>query len=184
MLMMYLSMLDTDVERDKLTYFYSKHKGLLMRIALDMLKSHEEAENAVHDTFVAAIEHRDEILTKTEIDFRNWSVIVIKRKCLNIIRSNRRYNNAVPLDDGESPEIASDETPIDLIVERKMDYERLIDCISELDGINRQILEMKYILDMSFKEICSELNMTLSQVNSRLERVRQKIRMKYGKGDE
>jgi RNA polymerase sigma factor (sigma-70 family) len=76
----------------------------------------------------------------------------------------------------DSPEFADNSEPFDLRMIQQEDYDRLMECIGELDPINRQILEMKYMLGMSFAKICDELGMTLAQVNSRLERTRQKVR--------
>ncbi|GHU89776.1 hypothetical protein FACS1894202_08540 [Clostridia bacterium] len=48
--------------------------------------------------------------------------------------------------------------------------------LSNLSDMNRQIVEMKYLLSMSMSEIALELGMTVSQVNSRIERARGKIK--------
>jgi RNA polymerase sigma-70 factor (ECF subfamily) len=176
MLLIYLAALDTEEERDKLTFLYEKYKGLLKSAAMKVIRDRDLADDAVHETFMEAIRHKEKILSLTPIDFRNWSVIVVRRKCIDAIRKRTRYGGTVSLDADNAPEVADEGEPFGLQMIRQEDYDRLMECIDRLDPVNRQILEMKYVLDMSIAEICSELDMTLAQVNSRLERTRQKVR--------
>jgi RNA polymerase sigma-70 factor (ECF subfamily) len=179
MLFLYLSALETDEERDKLEYIYTTYKRLFMSIALNILHSQERAEDAVHNTFLSLIERKEKFLSKTPIDLRNWCGLVLRGHCIDVLRRNKHYGGGIPLDSDDTHELADESEPFDLRLTKREDYERLAGCISRLDPLNKQILEMKYVLDMSFDEISRELGMTVAQLNSRLARTRAKIKKLY-----
>jgi len=181
MLMMYLTALDTSEERDRLSYLYDKYYQLLIKTALKILGDIGLAEDAVHETFLAAIESDKKIYLQDEVNFRNWSVIVVRSKCYDILRKKNKSENAVQLDADDTPELESNELPLDIQITNREDYEKLTVCIAELEPLNRHILEMKYVLGMSFEKICSELNMTFPQVNGRLARTRAKLKSMFEK---
>ncbi|MDR1328182.1 MAG: sigma-70 family RNA polymerase sigma factor [Oscillospiraceae bacterium] len=181
MLALYISALETDEERDKFAYLYEENYRLLMNVARRIVRSSELAEEVVHDTFVTALEQKEKFLSLDAVNFRNFCVRVIRNKCIDILRRNKPLNGAVALDAEDSPDLISDETPFELRLVSQEDYARLMACVAELDPINRQILEMKYVHDLPFEEICSELNMTFPQVNGRLARTRAKVKALFEK---
>jgi RNA polymerase sigma-70 factor (ECF subfamily) len=178
MLLIYLAALDTEEARGKFEYYYDRHWKNLVHMAMGITRSQDLAEDAVHNAFCALIEKSSEILLKEPIDFMRWIVKVVRRKSIDILRA-RGTRYAVSIDQDDVPELASDAMPIDFALTRQEDYDRLRQCIAELDPINRQILLMKYVDGKSFSEICAELDLTLTQANSRLERVRAKIRKQF-----
>lgn len=54
--------------------------------------------------------------------------------------------------------------------------------MGSIDEISRQVLIMKYIQSMSYKEIGEELGMTAKHVDTRIMRAKEKIRKLIGKG--
>jgi RNA polymerase sigma-70 factor (ECF subfamily) len=181
MLALYTSALETDEERDRFAYLYEKNHRLLMKVAYKILRSHESAEEAVHDAFVAVLERKEKFLSLDAINFRNLCVRIVRNRCIDILRRNKPLKDAISSDAEDAPELPTGETPFDLLIVTGEEYARLMDCIAELEPLNRQILEMKYVHEMSFKEICSELGMTFPQVNGRLARTRVKVKALFGK---
>jgi RNA polymerase sigma factor (sigma-70 family) len=77
--------------------------------------------------------------------------------------------------------VPSEDPPLDWEIIQKDNQAFFMKCLAELEPLNRQILEMKYVRGMSFDQICSELNMTFPQVNGRLARTRAKIKVLFDK---
>lgn len=174
MLMFYLALLDTVEERLKISDLYENHKNRLKAVALSMTHNQSMAEDAVHNTFLSIIKHKKKIFSMNEIDFFKWSVIVVKAKCIDLLRRDQHF--VEPESDAWVESLPTHDDPIDVQIARKDMYERLMEHIAKLDDINRQILEMKYLLQMSFQEIATELGFTPDQINSRIARARAKIR--------
>jgi RNA polymerase sigma-70 factor (ECF subfamily) len=179
MLGLYIAALDTEDERDRLRELYDRYHKLLMKVAFKIVRSPDLAEDAVHETFLAAIEDKNRIFLQSAVNFRNWSVIVVRNKCFDILREYKNFDDSVRLESEsgtDMSDIPSDDAPVDRGLIQGDEKAILMKCLAELEPLNRQILEMKYVRGMSFAEICSELNMTFPQVNGRLARTREKVK--------
>ena len=174
MLLFFLAALETEEERRKMTELHEENKRLLKYIAFEITKNNEMAEDAVQNTFWAAIRHKEKILDLSCRDFRNWSVITVRRKCYDLMRKEAPISDT-PLDEMENI-LPSDDEPIDIQVIRRAEYARMRKYISELDDPVGQIVEMKYILQMSYKEIGAEFGMTPKHVETTVYRAKRKVR--------
>jgi RNA polymerase sigma-70 factor (ECF subfamily) len=179
MLGLYIAALETDEERARLKDLYERYHQLLMKTALRIVRSPDLAEDAVHETFLAAIESKEKKILQTAVNFRNWSVIVVRSKCFDILREYKNFDDSARPDTESGTDMSgvpSDDAPLDRELIQKDDKAILMKCLAELEPLNRQILEMKYVRGMTFAEICSELDMTFPQVNGRLARTREKVK--------
>jgi RNA polymerase sigma-70 factor (ECF subfamily) len=157
-----------------MTELYDTYKNRLLKTALSITKNHDMAEDAVQNTFWAAIKHKEKVFAMDEIEFLKWSVTVIKGKCIDLMRREKHYSETSTEDLADI--LPSDDDPVDVQVVTRDMYDRLMRHVAELDNINRQILQMKYILHFSIKEIADELGFTPTQINSRIARARAKVR--------
>ena len=88
----YLMLLDSEDERQKFKEIYITYRMRLQYVAFSILKDSNEAESMVHDTFLALIENLDKI---DEIECnRTWNYIVtiLKNKCFNYLKKQKRYD--------------------------------------------------------------------------------------------
>ena len=169
-----LSLLITHEVRDKLESYYERNKLRLVSIAIKITSSHAMAEDAVHNAFESILKDKKKFLAMSEIDFLNWCVSIVKNKCIDLMRKEKKYADS-PYDDFQDI-LPSASMPVDEHVARKEVYGRLKEGIKLLDETNRQIFMMKYYHRMSMKEIGDEIGLTPEQVNSRLERTRKKLK--------
>jgi RNA polymerase sigma-70 factor (ECF subfamily) len=174
--MFYLAALDTDNERNKFELLYTQNIQLLTNIARKILLSEELADDAVHTTFLNAIEHKEEILRMSAIDFRRWSVVVLKNNCFDIRRKRKNIDTSVQLDADEVQEIANSQESIEDIIISMETYTSIMAVLAHLDPLNREIFQMKYVLGLSYAQICITCGLTTDQLNSRMERTRRKVR--------
>ena len=61
MLSIYLSMVETDEERDLVTRIYTHFERMMYKIALGILKNPQDAEDAVSEAFIRIIKNLDKI---------------------------------------------------------------------------------------------------------------------------
>lgn len=59
MLSFYLSMVETDEERDLVTRLYYTYERMMYKIALGILKNPHDAEDAVSEAFIRLIKNLD-----------------------------------------------------------------------------------------------------------------------------
>ena len=165
--------LDKD-ERSKLEELYELYRQDCYRAATRITRNSEIAEDAVHDAFMAAVRHKEKYFALDGSDFRRCIVIIAKNKAIDILRGNKRIAGIPPEDaDGFS---VSEEQPVEAEVIRKDDLRVMAEALHDIDEISRAVLQMKYILDMSYKEIGVELEMTPKHVETRIARAKAKAR--------
>ena len=182
MLSVYLAALDTEEDRVKLAEVYEKHKPVMLRYALSLTKNKELAEDAVHNAFLAIIKHKEKYLSLSGRDLRILIVIITKSKCIDLLRQRKMLSD-VPLDEMEDT-LPSDNTPIEERILLHEEYQAIRKHLSALDETSRLVLEMKYLLNMSYKEIGEHLGITPKHVDTKIMRAKEKVRKLAKKGGE
>lgn len=167
-------MLDTEQERKKMKDLYEEHKYPLFSYAMKITGKQEIAEDALHNAFISIIQNKEKYLKLDCRDFRRSAVIIVRNKCFDILRKQKPYSNKSI----EELEIflETDEIPVDDQVIFQSEYEQIRKHLDSIDEISRQVLLMKYILSMSYKEIGKELGMTPKHVDTRIMRAKEKVR--------
>lgn len=179
MLMILLASLETEAERRTFTDIYNEHKYALFAAAHKICGNQQMAEDAVHNAFEQLIKKSKEDMSLSCIDFRRRYVIIVKNKTIDLMRREKIYSDA-GMDDLDY-EFESDEIPVELQIVKEEEYTDLRNHLRELDEISRLVLEMKYVLNMSHKEIANELGLSPEHVNTRIARAKAKVRNAMGR---
>lgn len=92
MLAFYISMLETEQDRDKMAEIYEEHRYALLKYALKITSHNQEmAEDAVHNAFISIINEKEKYFHLDSRDFRCLAVIIVKNKCIDLLRKEKRY---------------------------------------------------------------------------------------------
>lgn len=174
LLIFYLSMLDSEYEKNKMKEIYEEHKHALFMYALKLTKDQALAEDAVHNAFIAIIEQKEKYFNLSRMDFRCSSVIIVRNKCIDLLRKQKAYSN-IPYEELEIY-IESKGKSVEEQAVTSCEYETIRKYLDSIDEISRQVLIMKYYLSMTYKEIGAELNMTQKHVETRIMRAKEKVR--------
>ena len=172
MLLFYLSLLDTQEEKSKMEKLYYTYKGLMLKVAYDILKDYELANDALHTSFLKIVNHLDKIDEISCHKTKAYMVIVIENVSKNIYHK-RKKQNEIPLEQVEN-ELA-DGIDIDEAIEDQMTVKYVYQKIKLLPQIYSEILTLKYTSELTDKEISEVLGISLSAVRKRLERARKKL---------
>jgi RNA polymerase sigma-70 factor (ECF subfamily) len=178
MIAFYMSLVDTDEEKQSIKRIYEKYHDFFFRVAYRYLQSKEDADDAVHNLFLKIIMNKLQILSFDDTNLKNWSVTVIRHICIDILRKQKHFSDIYSFDDDDIDNIASNDNPIDFIVDRSESYELLNSALCELSEIESRLLEMKYTENLKFSEISEKVNLTNNQINAILRRAREKMRIK------
>ncbi len=144
-------------EQKKFEACYEKYADMLYRIALSYLKNAEDAEDAVHDTFVKYIHHL--LRFRDEGHERAWLIRVTINRCKDLLK----YQVHHPLEDAmalEAPETESE----------------AITMLSALEETYRMVMTLHYLEGFSVEETAGLLGLSVSAVKMRLLRGRQLLR--------
>lgn len=132
---------------------YEKYNKLIYCIAFSILKNKENSEDIVQIVFTKIYKlEKEKLPTSNEA---SWLYSLTKNESLNYIRKQK---NDISLDD------------IDYITYEDKEFEKIIDkdtynrMMEKLDKEEREIVSLKILADMKFKDIAKLLNMPIGTV--------------------
>ena len=85
-MLLYLSMLDTEEEKDKFTEIYQQYQHFCWYVAYQLLGDGHLAEDAVQDAFLALTRHLDKIEDVESQKTRKFLMTIVKSKAVDILR--------------------------------------------------------------------------------------------------
>ncbi len=159
----------TRAEEETLAALVSQYAATLYRVAFSVLRNPADAEDAVQETFLRVLRHRD---TLDEVrDRRVWLIRIV----WNIVLDRKRRSKTRPETD-DVAELArvlpSDGLTAEQIASAAQHHAHVLTCIEQLPAKERQVLMLSAFEELSSVEIASVLGITESSVRSRLFRAR------------
>ena len=179
MLLFYLSMLETEQEQKRFEDVYDGHKHTFLKAALRITRDEQDAEDAVHDAFMNLIGKKGkghEKLSLPDDELIPLLISITKCRAYDIVRKKSR-RPAESLDDMH--DTPSTESPIDIQITTSEDFDRLLECLQQLQENHRGVLQLKYFSELSNEEIGSVLEVTTRQVETLVYRAKHKLREVY-----
>lgn len=146
-----------------------QYAGALYRVAFSVLRNPADAEDAVQETFLRVLRHRD---TLNEVrDQRVWLIRIV----WNIVLDRKRRAKTRPETD-DVAELARILPANGLSAEERaaaaQHHARVLACVEQLPPKEREVLQLSAFEELSSVEIATVLGITESSVRSRLFRAR------------
>lgn len=174
MLTIFLSVLDTEEEKDKLTQIYERYYGTMLSVARRILFDKATAEDAVSDSIMTIINNLHKIDNISSHKTRAYIVIIVRSRAINLLNKNNRHKEE-PID---NIEIVDDRTSVldTLTIEESCD--KIISYIKELPKSLSDVLYLSVVMENSNIEIAALLGVSHDVVRKRLSRAKVQIKMK------
>jgi RNA polymerase sigma factor (sigma-70 family) len=160
------------------------HLDAAYRFALWLSRSPAEADDAVQEAMLRAFRGFDALRGS---DAKAW-LLAIVRNCHSTAMRQQQRRHFVPLpadDDAQEDEalIAATPDPQESAICR--DDERTLDrLLASLSAEHREILVLREIEDMDYREIAALLSVPIGTVMSRLARARAALKARWHEGSE
>ncbi|MBQ5314664.1 MAG: sigma-70 family RNA polymerase sigma factor [Oscillospiraceae bacterium] len=164
-----------DGGREQFEKLYYKYNRIMYKVAMDILHSHELAEDALSTAFLNISRNFSDISSFPSEKIKNYCVIVIRNAATDILRKEKRF---ITESEAEYTEIADVEN-----IETISDYNLLKKAISSLSEKEQEILYLRCIMNMSFREIGNILNIKEGTARQRMSEARNSL-MKKIKGED
>ena len=175
MIEIYLSVLDSEEDKDLFEEIYRKYKGSMGKISFSILHNKEDVEDAVNDAFLCIANNFTKIKSLSCQDLKSYLIIIIRNASLKIYNNNKKRSDNNEVLDGK-------EIPVDVDFFSKMEYEAVISIMSKLPLIYRDVMFLYYRDELSTKEIAKMLSITESVVYKRIERSKKMLAAALEKG--
>ncbi|MGE9267525.1 MAG: RNA polymerase sigma factor [Verrucomicrobiales bacterium] len=146
------------------------HYQNLYRFALSLARNADRAADLVQQTFVIWAQKNHQLEDRSKA--KSWLFTTLYREHLNLARRAQRYPEQ-DIDDSEHllPNEEDDQ-------ERKLDGQRALELLNELDETFRAPLTLFYLQQHSYKEIAEILDIPIGTVMSRISRAKDQLKRK------
>ena len=149
-----------------LAKLYERHAGVLLGLALRIVRERREAEDLLHDVFLEAWRSAKDFDPKRG-RVRTWLAIRMRSRALDLQKSARVSRNA-----GDAGlEVVPDES-----ARTSPDHARVRAALAELPDDQRHVLELAYFEGLTCSEIAERIGKPIGTVKSRLSAAMAKLR--------
>lgn len=157
----------------RLTPLFERYLELVYALCVNYLGTAERAEDAVMDIFEWLVKK----LPDQEIsNYRSWLQTVVRNHCLMQLRREKR--------DSLQNSVEFDVQLHDMMHQKNENSKqtkhigRLADCIAQLNGQQKQCIEMFYLKSgNTYRSIAEDLNLDLGRVRSFIQNGRRNLRL-------
>jgi RNA polymerase sigma factor (sigma-70 family) len=158
---------------------YLRYQRRISAYIFGMVHDHQRAEDITQDVFMSAL--RRMRATDQRIIFKPWIYEIAKNACIDAFRRSRRAEE-VSYDADESGEqlhlVSNGPTP-DAAVDTRMSIDHLRGAFDGLSEAHHQILVMRELEGLSYRQIGEKLGMSRPSVESTLFRARRRLSEEY-----
>ena len=174
MINIYLSMVETAEDRDKVVFIYENYYSFMCWCAGEVLGHNKhDVEDSVHNAMVSIIEHLECIDFSDKQRLKNFCGIVAKNKAINCKKSQGK--NVTSTEDTINIGIDHVEMPDEIVLGRET-YSVILREVFELDEKYRDVCMLKYLHGLKEREIAELLDISPKTVGTRIFRGKQLLR--------
>jgi RNA polymerase sigma factor (sigma-70 family) len=152
-------------DRVALGEVYDRHASAAMAVALRIVADREQAEDLVHDAFVAMWQKIDRF-DPARGSLRSWIVTIVRNRAIDRLRGTRPS-----IEIGEADErsmVRSGQNPTWDDVLAQLGAEQLRTALDGLPAEQRQAIELAYFGGRTYREIATMTGVPLGTANGRL----------------
>lgn len=160
-MLVYLQALSDEQERASFEALYLRYRSLMLSVARKFLSEPQDAEDAVHQSFLSILKNFNKISAIDCPETRAFVVIIVERKALDILRARQK---TVPLEEMEHG------------VEIPLPGDNgLADALAKLPARYRQVLLLRFSYGYTTRELAKEFGMTQSAVQKLVWRAKEAL---------
>ncbi|MDP4143666.1 MAG: sigma-70 family RNA polymerase sigma factor [Bacillota bacterium] len=156
---------------DSFNIIVNKYELLIIRFVYNLVRNKEASEDITQEVFITI--YNKLYMYNKNYKFLNWILQIARNKCIDYIRKYKRmYESNIDDEINIRSKVGIPEESAEF-QETKNNVLRFI---KELEEVDRQIITLKYSLEVTFKDISDVLEVNESTVKRRYYRVRDKFK--------
>ncbi len=150
----------------------SRYEQPFLHKVMAIVKSREEAQDIVQDTFVKIFIHADKFKPQDGATFKSWGYRILLNTCFSYLKKKNREKEFVSAVDPEVLQSFGDTED----QERKLNLEHFLFVVSKLPKLVSSILKKVMLEGKSHEDIAAEEGVTVGAVRTRLHRAREEFK--------
>ncbi len=156
------------------------HQKKVYNIALRMTKNPDDAQELSQDAFVRAFTSISKF--RGDSKFSTWMYRITVNVCTDFLR---KRNKTISLSIEQGAAVGEDERPLQIeedgpgpseLSEKKQLKELVRDAMDSLSDEHREVLVLRDLMDMPYKDISNTLNVNEGTIKSRINRARENLK--------
>ena len=166
---------DTLNEVDKIEQYEKlilPHVAAAYNLARWLTRNDQDAEDVAQDACIRAFRFSNGFHGS---DARSWLLRIVRNTCYTWLQQNRAHDAALAIDDALDLPSSAD-NPETLVLQR-LDYDQLALAVEELPVEFREVIILREMEGLSYKEISEIVDIPIGTVMSRLARARRRIQL-------
>lgn len=171
MLAFYMSLIDNDDDRAKFEILYSKYRKRMVYTAFSVLGNDEDAEDAVHDTFIRIARNMRSIGDPDSVEALSYVLKATKNTAINLSQKNATRNKHIQFEDVEN--ISDGQFFEELRIQEN--YEEVVEAIRSLNDTYRDVLFYYFVEGMKAKDVADLLDRNKSTIQQQIIRGKKKL---------
>jgi len=168
-----LAILETDEQRNELSEIYETNKNRFYAIAFEHLHNKDDAEDAIQESFLRIAKNPDKFFTLSDSKKISYICVVLRNVSADIFKKNVK-SEADEL--SEDLMFQNDISPLENSLLNKISHEELMGFIKNLPILQRNVLFLTCLSELSIDETAKILKISKTAVNQRLYLARKSIR--------
>jgi RNA polymerase sigma-70 factor (ECF subfamily) len=164
------------VSRSRFEELTIPHRNSAFNLAYWILQNREDAEDAVQDAYVRAFRAFD---TFAGAGARAWLLTIVRNVSYSALDARKRPRSLIMLSEelsiGDSVDAVSQEPSPEAVVLAQEGQQLLLDALTGLSPIHRDILVLREMEGLSYAEISQITGTAIGTVMSRLSRARAEL---------
>jgi len=156
--------------RDDFQRTFLPHLDAAYNLARWVLKNETDAQDVVQEAYLRALRFCG---TFRGGDPRAWLLTIVRNTAYTWLSRNRSADPPVPFEEEQHPDEA---VPVDIELIRRADSQALRTAMEELPAEFREIVVLRDLEGLSYKEIAEVADLPIGTVMSRLARARSRLK--------
>lgn len=148
------------------------HLGAAYSLARWLVHNEHDAEDLVQDAYLRALKFFSGYYGG---DSRAWLLTIVRNTCYTWLQRNRAQPLTEPIDDQPEDELGLDFADPEALLLQRVDSQMVRDALRELPVEFREVVVLRELEALSYKEIAVIVDIPIGTVMSRLKRGRTRL---------
>ena len=175
MLAFYLTLVDNPSDQEKVKIIYTKYYGLMKHIALEYTKN--DADDIVHDAMIKIIQNIEKVDITDEQKAKSFCTAVVRNRALDVLKKGGKESASF------CDEIKAEENFTYTFTDIGETYQILYKALDSLDDTYKTVCTLKYVNELTEREIAEVLGLSQKTVSVRIFRGKQILKKQLRKED-
>jgi len=145
-------------------------------LARYLLRDEHDAQDVVQEAVLRALRH---FAGLRQEDARAWLLTIVRNCCYSLHKARRKDRSTVPITNDAAEEVADPGSTDDLAIEGS-ERERVQAAVDALPAELREVIVLRELSDLSYREISEVVGVAVGTVMSRLSRARDRLAVALG----